>query len=314
VSEHAAVSSLLAAWTVHACERNEACEVDAHLRNCETCRAEIRVLATAAERLCQSEVKPPESLRDKVLAITDRRRVPSYAQAYAATISALDALLREIDVHQWAGVVAHEQWSVLDLVIRLTATDNLVAAQLGLDVTPPVSDEEDPDSRTERLLAMPRDHVKAWADWRSQAHAICEALVSHSLPADLMVSRAFETWIHTRDIALVTRKALPPPPAAHLHTIADLAARLLPHAAETRRVARPGNVVRLVLSGEGGGIWTLPLAEPDLGITVEMTMDVIEFCLLMGDRLEPRAVDVMIRGDVELGYDLLDAGPALAHR
>jgi hypothetical protein len=32
----------------------------------------------------------------------------------------------------------------------------------------------------------------------------------------------------------------------------------------------------------------------------------------MAGRREPRAVDVMIRGDVELGYDLLDAGPSLA--
>jgi uncharacterized protein (TIGR03083 family) len=314
VSEHAAVSSLLAAWTVHACERHEANEVEVHLRGCETCRAEVQVLATAAERLGQSDVKPAEALRDKILAGATMRPVPSYAQAYAATVAALDSLLREIDVHQWTGVVAHEQWTVLDVVTHLTATDNLVANKLGLSVKPPVDPDEDPESRTERLLAMRRDRTRSWERWRSQADAICQALVSQALPADLMVSRAFETWIHARDIALVTQKNLPAPPPAHLHTIADLAARLLPHAAECRRVARPGNVVRLVLSGDGGGIWTLPLAEPDLGTTVEMTIDVVEYCLLMGGRLEPRAVDVMIRGDVELGYDLLDAGPTLAPR
>lgn len=211
-------------------------------------------------------------------------------------------------------MVAHDQWSVLDLVIHLTATDNLVADKLGLHVHPAVAPDADPDSRTEVLLAMPRKRDRAWPGWREQAHAICNELVTRPLPADLMVSRAFETWIHARDIALVTQKNLPPPPPAHMHTIADFAARLLPHAAECRRVVRPGNVVRLVLSGNGGGIWSLPLGEPDLGVTVEMTMDVTEYCLLMGGRREPRAVDVMIRGDVELGYDLLDAGPTLAPR
>jgi hypothetical protein len=125
-----------------------------------------------------------------------------------------------------------------------------------------------------------------------------------------MVSRAFETWIHARDIALAARKELPSPPPEHLHTIADLATRLLPAAAAYRRVAR--GVVRLVLTGAGGGTWTLPLDELEPGVTVEMTLDVTEFCLLMGARREPRAVDVMIRGDVDLGYDLLDAGPTLA--
>lgn len=315
MSEHAAVTSLLAARMVHACEQYEAREVDAHLQKCETCRAEVRVLSAGAEILARADSKPPKSLRDKVLAFANRQGVPSYGQAYAATVSALDALLRELDAHQWTAVVAYEKWNVLDLVTHLTATDNLVADKLGLHVHPPVSpDAEDPDARTELLLAMPHDQERAWPGWRQQADAICRELVTRPLPADLMVSRAFETWIHARDIALATQKDLPPPPAAHLHTIADFAARLLPHAADCRRVARPGHVVRLVLSGDGGGIWSLPLGEPDLGVTVEMTMDVIEFCLLMGGRREPRAVDVMIRGDVELGYDLLDAGPTLAPR
>jgi hypothetical protein len=157
---------------------------------------------------------------------------------------------------------------------------------------------------------MPKSIERAWPGWRRQADAICRTLVDRSLPPDLMVSRAFETWIHARDIALAARKELPSPPPEHLHTIADLATRLLPAAAAYRRVAR--GVVRLVLTGAGGGTWTLPLDELEPGVTVEMTLDVTEFCLLMGARREPRAVDVMIRGDVDLGYDLLDAGPTLA--
>ena len=80
-----------------------------HLRGCETCRAEAQVLAAAAERLCRNETKPAYGLRDKVLAIATARSVPSYAQPYAATVAALDALLREVDTHQWTGVIAYEK-------------------------------------------------------------------------------------------------------------------------------------------------------------------------------------------------------------
>ncbi|WP_125728046.1 maleylpyruvate isomerase family mycothiol-dependent enzyme [Kibdelosporangium aridum] len=312
--DHAAVSSLLAAWTMHACDRHESDAVEDHLKSCETCRAEVRAFAQAAQSLAGKGTPPPKRVREKMVTAVGTLDIPSYAKAYAASVAALDALLKEIDAHQWTGVVAHEPWSVLDLVVHLTATDNLVADHLGLLVHPAVQPGEDPDSRTDVLLAMPRSQDTAWQDWRRQAEAICYALTNKTLPPDLMLSRAYETWIHARDIALVTHKDLPPPPPDHLHTIADFAARLLPHAAAYRRVARPGNAVRLVLAGPGGGTWTLPLGGPDLGVTVEMTMDVIQFCLLMADRREPRAVDVMIRGDVELGYDLLDAAPALAPR
>lgn len=303
MSKHATVSSLLAAWTVNACDPIESDAVDNHLRTCETCRAEARDLINAAERLTKAHSDPPKSLRDKVLNVTPA------LHAYAATVSALDALLHELTPDQW-NQVAHGDWTIRDLVVHLTATDNLVADRLGLPVDPPVYSWEDPDSRTDLLLSLPGDHDSAWLGWRRQAQAISRC------PADddLLAARAFETWLHAGDIALATRKALPAPPADHLHTIADFTARLLPHAAKARRLPCDGNTLRLILTGNGGGTWTLPLSDEDLGATVEMTMNVIEFCMLLGGRREPRTVDVMIRGDVELGYDLLDAAPTVAPR
>nr|CEL15097.1 hypothetical protein [Kibdelosporangium sp. MJ126-NF4]CTQ93309.1 hypothetical protein [Kibdelosporangium sp. MJ126-NF4] len=269
------MSSLLAAWTMCACDQHEADAVEAHLRTCETCRAEVHSLTEAAHSLAGQTTPPPGGVRDKVLTVAHRQDLPDYAKPYAATVTALDALLKELDAHKWTGKIA-----------QLTAADGVVADQLGL-----------------------HDHELTW---KQQADAICQALATKSVPPDLLMSRAYETWIHARDIAMAAHKQLPPPPPDYLHTIADFAARLLPQAAAYRRVARPGNVVRLVLAGPGGGTWTLALGDKDREVTVEMTMETTAFCLLMAGRTQPRSVDVMIRGDVELGYDLLDAGPALA--
>jgi uncharacterized protein (TIGR03083 family) len=309
VNRHSAVSSLLAAWTVNACGPAEADAVDAHLTGCPTCQADLSALSRAAELFGGNGFPPPKSLRTRVIAAVDRPRLPPHGAAYAATVAALDALLRELPPDDWT-LAAHAGWTVLDLVIHLTATDNLVADQLGLHVHPPVSADDTPDSRTKLLLSMPRHRDRAWHGWRHQATTICSALATRSVTPDLMVSRAFETWIHARDIAHATDRNLPIPPSTHLHTIADLTARLLPHAATSRRIAAAS--ARLILTGPGGGTWTLTLSDPDLESTVELTMDVTEFCLLVAARREPRAVDVMIRGDVELGYDLLDAAPTLA--
>ncbi|ONI73266.1 hypothetical protein ALI144C_45980 [Actinosynnema sp. ALI-1.44] len=275
-TSHAAVSSLLAAWTTCACSPDEADAVEAHLRTCETCRADVRGLAEATRSLAPQETQPPEEIRDKVLAATDRPDIPDYARAYAATVSALSALLKELDADD----------DVTEQLSRLTAADRLVADQLGVR-----------DQKT----------------WQQQADAICCALTRKPLPPELMLARAYETWICARDIAMATYKELPPPPPEHLHAIAGFAASLLPYAAAYRRMAQPDIVVRLVLAGPGGGTWSLPLEDHGV-ITVEMTMDTEAFCLLMAARTPPRSVDVMIRGDVELGYDLLDAGPALVAR
>jgi hypothetical protein len=48
--------------------------------------------------------------------------------------------------------------------------------------------------------------------------------------------------------------------------------------------------------------------EPD----VTVTADVVDWCRLVGDRVPPDALPVLIEGDDALGRDLLAAAPALA--
>jgi hypothetical protein len=75
---------------------------------------------------------------------------------------------------------------------------------------------------------------------------------------------------------------------------------------------------RLVLTGPGGGDWLVPMGaegDPDaiaLEPDVIVTADVVDWCRLVGDRVTPDALPVLIEGDDALGRDLLAAAPALA--
>ena len=69
-----------------------------------------------------------------------------------------------------------------------------------------------------------------------------------------------------------------------------------------------------VLTGDGGGDWTFamgagaPSSPPDVTITA----DVLEWCLLVGDRIDPADLHYAIDGDPELGRDLVASASALA--
>lgn len=171
------------------------------------------------------------------------------------------------------------------------------------------------------------------ATWREQAYALCRALPADPAEhapsmrlriSDLIVARAFETWVHADDIATTVRRTLPPPLPRHLRPLAALGVRSLPQALAKLRPARPGTVAQVVLDGPGGGEWTIGLggAAPGTGIgaappaasepAVRVRMDVLEFCFLAGGRRDPAAVVAEVTGDQALGRDLLVAAPAFS--
>jgi uncharacterized protein (TIGR03083 family) len=165
------------------------------------------------------------------------------------------------------------------------------------------------------------------ATWRAQAHALCRALPpdpAERFPgmrmrvSDVIVARAFETWVHSDDIATTLGRRLPPPLPRHLRAIAALGVRSLPKAMAVMRSDRPGTVAQVVLDGPGGGEWTIGLggtaraAAPEREPSVRVRMDVLEFCFLAGGRRDPATVDAEVTGDMELGRELLVAAPAFA--
>ena len=70
-----------------------------------------------------------------------------------------------------------------------------------------------------------------------------------------------------------------------------------------------------MLTGDGGGEWLVAMdgsglssAPPD----VTLTADVVDWCMLVGDRITSDAIAHTVDGDARLAEDLLAAAPALA--
>ena len=269
---------------------------------------------------------------DRVLAAARARRrpaprVPSFAAPFAVTAGMLDAVLAAVNddvLRQPSPVPA---WSLGDLVAHLAAGNALLAAAIDLPVEPEPATGAGFVGHTGRLLSWtagwPPARVREL--WRRDVEAIAARLRAEPglarrqvevgaarMPVeDHLVSRAFETWIHARDMGVAAGLRVPPPPTGSLAAMADLAARVL-NILPPREPAAPTGAVRLTLTGPGGGSWLVRVGGADTDATAEVTLDAVGFCLLVADRGRPARADVQIDGDAALAAELLATAPQLA--
>lgn len=329
--DHARVTRLLGAWAVDACSAEEAEVVAAHIATCPVCANEARRLALTAADLTGNPVGP-SSLRTRVLGAARARRphAPAYAESYAARVATLDALLAELDEPMWATRVIRD-WSTQDVVAHLAATDGLTTGWLAPAPQTSSGTGDEILAHTEAVIAHERDRSpgETRAAWRAQADALCRRLPDDSASraivggrrmrvTDLMTARAFETWIHTDDIAGAVGRRVREPLPRHLHPIADLGVRSLPAALSVIGADRADQVALIVLTGAAGGRWLLSLAPgrrvppPEAAPDVRIETDVLEFCFLAGGRRRPDQLDTDIAGDHALAEALLTAAPAFS--
>jgi hypothetical protein len=74
-------------------------------------------------------------------------------------------------------------------------------------------------------------------------------------------------------------------------------------------------IARLVLTGAGGGDWLVAMDGSGMGsgdADVTLTVDAVDWCRLVGDRIAPTDVRCAVAGDAALVEDLLAAAPAFA--
>lgn len=334
VPDDAAVEELLGAFALDACDEDETAAVEALLGRRPDLATESARLTQAAVWVGATEaLEAPTELRGSVLARARARRVDESLdgplRAYIASAERLEDSIDVLDQDDLHETTANGL-DVRDLVVHLAAQESLLAQSIGASPVPEVDDVDVP-ARTAALVrhfaARPLDDVRAL--WRQSVDTVCAwgsdpatrettlRWLEFDLPRDnVLVARAFENWIHRDDLRAATGRGTDPPPAAHLHEMADLSLRTMPMGLLASGRSRPGKSARVVLTGPGGGEWLVAMGggdtAPDVEPDVTLTADVIAWCRVAGERLTADDLERTVEGDEDLAADLLAAAPAFA--
>ncbi|MFC8511538.1 maleylpyruvate isomerase family mycothiol-dependent enzyme [Streptomyces sp. NPDC057257] len=334
--DHDGVRDLLAAWAFGALPPAEQKAVPRHLARCESCAAEAEQLRETVRLLdgpprggrAEGAVPAGDTPRALTAALRARpgaARVAPHAAAYAASVAGLQALLPEAE-GRWSTPVVHD-WDVHATVAHLLAADEPLAGRLGVGARVPDAGEDVSvdwtdawNRRTAEVIAQEhgRTPEETVADWAAQAAALLAApeardpepaarattLMGVRLPvADHFVVRAFEAWIHTDDIGRALGLAVPPPPAEHLWRLVRLAVRIL-------GLALGPTAPPVLFAVTGGEEWILGSeAEP---VRAELTLDPVDFCLLVGGRHTPSEVPRRAAGDQGAVRNVLERAASLS--
>ncbi|MEU0205345.1 maleylpyruvate isomerase family mycothiol-dependent enzyme [Streptomyces canus] len=330
MTDHDDVRDLLAAWAFGALEPAEERLVPPHLAECEGCAAEAERLRATVRLLDGPPLDEPPSPLDTLLTGALRARpapprVARHAAPYAAAVAGLEALLPEL-AGRWSTPVVHD-WDVHATVAHLLAADEHLAVRLGIDArVPGARIDEDADwtdaweRRTAEVIAHEhgRTPEETVADWSAQATALLGTPHAHDLElaagttllmglrlpvTEHFLARAFETWIHTDDIGRALGLAVPPPPEEHLGQLIRLAVRVLGTVLEAE--APP-----VLFAVRGGEEWVLgSQSDP---VAAELTLDPVDFCLLVGGRHAPDAVPRDTTGDAAAVRNVLERAASLS--
>jgi uncharacterized protein (TIGR03083 family) len=316
---------LVGAYALDACDADEAAAIDLYIAEHTEAAAEAERLRDVAAWLgAAGALHPPVNLRGRLLAAAAERVDPvPPVEALRRETERFAALLETITLAD-LGVVTYNGLNVRDLVAHVAIVDEAFVAGAESRSSSIIGARQ-VEQMTEALL--PDTAQSSFAQIRDRFLAARRALIEldgrlnttdkvggYSLPSALVI-RAFETWTHCHDIAAVLDRAEPPVDPSVLRTMAELGVQTLPIALAAKGYEYPGRTARVVLSGPGGGDWTIACTPnetvgpiPD----VVLRVPVVEFCRRFADRLAVDAVPVEIEGDPELGRALVDAAPAFA--
>lgn len=337
------LDALLGAWALDALDGDDRVAVDAALARHPDLAPTARSLREGAARLAAANARAGDPA--PVLAAAAAARVggrdarlgPNGAattvEAYADQVGALSRVLDRVPDDGWDRPVAAYPWSVRDLVAHLVAIEHYSASFLGLDdfEAPDGLDHDHlalSDATVARCRALPVADVVT--EWRQVAertvahltgldHAALEKLMPlHGIPfrvTTAVVARAFELWTHADDIRVAIGEPRDEPPPAVLHRMARESVSSLPLAALTLDAPPGPAVAHVVLTGRGGGSWTLRVGgAEDLGAEPDLTLvaDVVDYCRVAARRLDGDDLATTVEGDADLAHALLRASQFVA--
>jgi uncharacterized protein (TIGR03083 family) len=288
--------------------------------------------------------EPPSGLGGRILraSLEERpagRPTPPVAaispvEALDRQVTAFDSLLDSLERDEWSRPVLRDL-DIQGLVGHLIGVETEFQRSLERAVRGGAAGEHGPGARdhvasTQRFAVAQSGRAveQTHADWHEQARRSLDRLSSPEAPSldaevvlhsttlplrGLLVVRAFELWTHDEDIRRATGRPLAPPGPSSLTLMTELAIRLLPAVVGGTEVTGDGAMARIVLTGSGGGCWTMALGAPEVGpARVRIVADAVDFCRLVADRISPSSLPATITGDQLLGVSILRGAPALA--
>ncbi len=321
---------LLGAFALDALDADEIAAVDAYVLANPAAGREVERLRSAAVWYGASVASsPPPALRTSLLDRARAARAPELREepGTAAHLEA-DAYLHEVlrtvatsDLDQ----VTSNGLSIRNLIAHLAVMESAVTDGAG---NPKLAEIRDLD-----VAARTANGLSVMADWNFAAvvsewerAATVSRSASQTQPElhwfgamqgaqETLAYRAFETWIHAGDIAEAIGGGRRPLSDIGFSMMATVSMSLLAGCMAKRGVARDGATARIVLTGEGGGEWIAPIgrASKNGGAPiVTITAPIHEWCLRVGDRIDPDLMPVQFDGDEQAGRDLVGAANAFA--
>ena len=316
---------LIGAYALDACEPDEVAALDAYVDVHPDVEPDVERLRAAAAALgAAGAQRPPAGLRDRMMHVAaERVAAVDQKETLLAETERFDELLDTVDEVD-LDAITHNGLTVRELVAHVEAIDRAFvdAAEtadhpfIGADQVAVITAEAlpahagEPFAETVTRFRRTRADLVGLAD-RSE---VPERVAGYRRD-DTLVIRAFETWTHHDDIrrALGREEAHPAP--AVVRTMADLSMRSLPLAMASRGTSHPDRTARLVLTGAGGGEWTVACGPADAHGTVAdvvLRASVVDWCRRFSDRIGPGDLVVEIDGDEALGRELINAADAFA--
>lgn len=313
---------LLGAYALDALDADETAAVEALLERDPDAAREVQRLRGAASWIAATEaLAPPRDLRAHLF--ERATEVPAELRAYRQAVARHESLLDSISERDLDAETANGL-SVGDLVVHLAAMESAVAETVGLPCT--VSDATEVTARTDAYIGAfgddPlgagrhtwRDATEAMDAWavRDGGRALFPWSGFEVARRTALATRAFELWTHDDDVRVALGREREVPTESELALMSDIAVGILP-ACVAAAGGAPAAAARIVLTGPGGGDWTLSFDgrnHDDVAVTV--TMDTVTYCRLVAERVTPNDCGAIVDGDLEFGRRILESASAFA--
>ena len=238
----------------------------------------------------------------------------SATEAFDRTVGDLFGLLSSLTDAEWDVAAHREHGRVRDLIAHLIGVERLSVRWLDPADDVPVMVDHIASTRdvVDELAERPPHELAAL--WHDAARAVVPAAALgdparqvsfHDLTtsiAGFLITRTFELWAHSMDIAAATGRPMPELDPERMAALSGRLMAAVPLALAYRGSTVPGRTARFVLTGPSGGCYDVPLnpgshvGEPD----VVVVADTIDLCRVAAHRLRPRDLAATIEGDPQL--------------